>query len=227
VSALEGTTVIVPARDEAAAIGVVVRELRTLGPDRLIVVDNASRDGTADVARAAGADVVRERRAGYGWACLAGMRAAGDAPLVAFIDGDGSFSAADLASLAALVRAGEADLSLGARPGGAMGWHQRAGNAVTLSLLRGWYGVTTPDIAPLRAIRGDLLRSLQLTGSRYAWLIEMLARTARAGARIASCPVTYRERLGGTSKVSGTARGSVLAGLDFGHALVANRRWSP
>lgn len=224
-SALGRAAVVVPARDEATTIAGVVRELGSAGAMRIIVVDNGSADGTAEIAQAAGAEVVRADAPGYGYACAAGVRAAGNAELIGFIDGDGSFDAADLAELAQLVASGEVDLALGARRGSALALHQRAGNGLVLALLRLCYGVALPDIAPLRVARTDLLAQLEMRGSRYAWLVEMLAKAARRGSRIAVVPVSYGPRRGGASKVSGTLRGSALAGFDFLRALVKFRRW--
>jgi glycosyltransferase involved in cell wall biosynthesis len=226
VKALARTSVIVPARDESAAIAHVVRELRRAGAAKVIVVDNGSRDDTSARARDAGADVVLARRRGYGWACLAGLRAAAESELIGFIDGDGSFAAGDLARLANVVACGQAELALGARSGPLVeAVHQRVGNAIVLALLRSLYGVSLADVAPLRVVRMDLLRDLEMRGSRYAWLVEMLAKAARRRARIAVLPVEYNPRRGGTSKVSGSPRSSVLAGLDFIDALFRFRRW--
>ena len=225
IDSLADTTVVVPARDEAAAIGGVVRALRALGAARVIVVDDASHDGTAAEARAAGAEVVTANGRGYGWACHAGVSVADDAPIVAFIDGDGSFDPTDLVALARMVR-GRADLAVGTRDRArAMPLHQRLGNAFTLALLRALYGLSLRDIAPLRAIRRGSLDRLEMRPSRYAWLVEMLAKGARRRLRIVALPVRYGPRVGGVSKVSGSARGSTLAGLDFLGALLAYRRW--
>ena len=223
---LARTSVIVPCRDESAAVRAVVADVRAAGAADVIVVDNGSSDQTATVAARAGARVVREERHGYGWACLAGVRAARDAEIVAFIDGDGSFAAADLARLAALVAGDDADLALGARATGAgFPIHQRAGNAITLALLRLLYGLALTDLAPLRVIRGELLRSIDMNGSRYAWIVEMLCKAARRRARIAALPISYGPRRGGRSKVSGSLRGSLFAGADFLHALWQFRAW--
>ncbi|MDQ6858715.1 MAG: glycosyltransferase family 2 protein [Chloroflexota bacterium] len=222
---LRDTTVIVPARDEAGSIGDVIDGLRALGVRHVIVVDDASRDGTARVARAAGAEVVRSAGRGYGWACHTGVAAANGALIVAFIDGDGSFDPRDLAELVTLIRSG-ADLAVGTRSQrSAMPLHQNVGNAVTLALLRALYGVSLRDIAPLRAITGEALTRLEMRPTRYAWLVEMLAKASRCDLRIATRPVHYGRRIAGTSKVSGSARGSLLAGLDFVGALIAYRRW--
>lgn len=223
---LARTSVIVPCRDESAAVGAVVAGLRAAGAREVIVVDNGSRDETATVAARAGARVVREERQGYGWACLAGARAVPDAEIVAFMDGDGSFAAADLARLTALVVCDDADLALGARrTGAALPVHQRAGNAVTLALLYLLYGLALADLSPLRVVRGELLRSLDMRGSRYAWLVEMLCKAVRRDARIAVVPISYAPRRGGRSKVTGSLRASLFVGGDFLRALWELRAW--
>lgn len=222
---LADAMIIVPARDEAVAIGAVVRSLRALGAARVIVVDDASGDGTATAARAAGAEVVLAEGRGYGWACHAGAAIVDRSPIVGFIDGDGSFDAEDLASLVRLVREG-ADLAVGSRDRTrTMPLHQRLGNGVTLALLRGLYGLSLGDIAPLRAIRRDALDGLEMRPSRYAWLVEMLAKAARRRLSVVARPVRYGPRVGGVSKVSGSPRGSALAGIDFLGALLRYRRW--
>ncbi|MDP9245889.1 MAG: glycosyltransferase family 2 protein [Chloroflexota bacterium] len=222
---LADTTVIIPARNEAAAIAGVVRSVRALGPARVIVVDDASTDATAAEARRTGADVVPSRGRGYGWACHAGAAAVDGSRIVAFIDGDGSFDPGDLASLAQLVRDG-ADLAVGTRiHARAMPLHQRLGNGLTLALLRVLYGLRLGDIAPLRAIRVDALERLEMRPTRYAWLVEMLAKAARRRLHIVALPVRYGPRIGGVSKVSGSPRGSLLAGIDFLGALLLYRHW--
>jgi len=224
-SPLADTAVIIPARNEAAAIAAVVRSVRALGPARIVVVDDASTDATADEARGAGAEVVPSRGRGYGRACSTGAAAVDGSRIVAFIDGDGSFDPEDLASLAQLVR-DDADLALGTRVRTlAMPLHQRLGNALTLALLRTLYGLGLDDIAPLRAIRVDALERLAMRPTRYAWLVEMLAKAARRRLRIVAVPVHYGPRIGGVSKVSGSPRGSLLAGIDFLGALLWYRRW--
>ena len=222
---LADTRVVIPARNEVAAIGAVVRSVRLLGAARVIVADDASDDGTAAEARSAGAEVVASGGRGYGWACHAGAAAADRSQIVGFIDGDGSFDPRDLASLAQLIRNG-ADLALGMRDRTLrMPLHQRLGNGLTLALLRVLYGLSIGDIAPLRAIRVDALDRLDMRPTRYAWLVEMLAKAARRRLCIVAVPVRYGPRLGGVSKVSGSPRGSLLAGIDFLGALLSYRRW--
>jgi glycosyltransferase involved in cell wall biosynthesis len=136
-AALGRVTVIVPARDEEAAIGGVVTEVSDAGAKRIIVVDNGSRDATAARARQAGALVVAAPQPGYGWACLSGIEAARGDELIGFIDGDGSFHARDLERLAVVALRGGADLVLGVRSGTrAAALHQRIGNGLVLALFR-------------------------------------------------------------------------------------------
>jgi glycosyltransferase involved in cell wall biosynthesis len=224
-------TLIVPARDEEAAIGAVLAAVPA-GVSRVVVVDNGSRDRTAAAARAAGAEVVTEPRPGYGWACLAGARAAPDAATYAFCDGDGSFDLGELTSLLEPLRCGLAELALGMRvaelrEAGAMPPHQGVGNQLALRLLAALHGVRLADVGPFRAIDGVLLRGLRLGGSRYAWQMEMTVRALRAGARLATVPVHYRRRRGGSSKVGGRLVPSLLAGAEIMAAVVAGRLWQP
>jgi glycosyltransferase involved in cell wall biosynthesis len=212
---------IIPALDEEAAIGAVVRAVpRELVAD-LIVVDNGSTDRTAATARAAGARVVVESRRGYGAACWAGIQALGpDIAIVAFLDGDGSQDPAELPRLLAPIVAGEADLVLGARRFDAAaaaehGRHAVMGTRVVARLL-GWrLGLALRDLGPFRAIRRDALLALGLRDRGFGWPVEMVARAARAGLRIAEVEVSQRPRRGGRSKVAGTVTGSLRAGWRF------------
>lgn len=225
---------IIPALNEAGAIGGVVAAVPPGLVDRIIVVDNGSTDDTAGAARAAGAEVVVEARRGYGWACRAGTLAAADAAIVAFLDGDGSFDPRELPRLINPVRDGYADLALGSRtlgPGGAVAVlpHARFGNWLTSTLMRRLYGIHVTDLGPMRAIRRDLLLSFAMQEMMYGWPTEMMVKAARHGARIVEAPVRYRARVAGQSKVSGTLKGSVRAGYQIlrttlRHALTPTSR---
>ena len=209
-------TAIIPALDEEGAIAQTVGALdRTLVQD-VIVVDNGSRDRTGERAAAAGARVITEPRRGYGSACLAGVRAATGADVLVFLDGDGSDVPEDLPRLLSPLQRGEADLvlgsrALGRREPGSLTPHQIWGNRVVLALLRLLYGVRLTDCGPFRAIRAEGLARLGMEHPTYGWPIEMVAKAARRGLRIAEVPVDYRRRIG-RSKVAGTVRGSLLAG---------------
>ncbi|MDB5113357.1 MAG: Dolichol phosphate mannosyltransferase or dolichol phosphate beta glucosyltrandferase [Chloroflexi bacterium] len=225
--ALHRCTVIIPALDEAGAIAGVVRGVPAGLHADVLVVDNGSRDGTADAAAAAGARVVREPRRGYGRACHTGVDASPDATVVVFIDGDGSMPPEEIGALVAPIVEGRADLVCGSRTArreaGSMPAHQALGNRLALLLLRRLYGVRLTDLGPYRAVRGELLRELGMRPSRFAWPAEMLARAARRRARIVEVEVGYRRRRAGASKVGGSLRGSLGAGLGIVGALLWRR----
>jgi glycosyltransferase involved in cell wall biosynthesis len=220
-------SVVIPARDEAGAIGAVVAAARRIVDGEVVVVDNGSRDGTGAVALAAGARVVRETRRGYGFACLAGVAALPSAEVVVFVDGDGSMLPADIPLLVAPIVDGAADVVCGSRvalgDAGSMPRHQALGNRVALLLLRCLYGVRLTDLGPYRAVRGSTLRALAMPGSRFAWPAQLLARAARRGARIVEVDVGYRQRAAGRSKVSGSVRGSLEAGAGIVGTLLWQR----
>jgi glycosyltransferase involved in cell wall biosynthesis len=212
-------TVVVPALDEAGNIAAVVTALLAEPVDRVVVVDNGSTDDTAAVARAAGADVITETRRGYGFACAAGTRAAFESgsQVVVYIDADQSSLASEIGRLLGPLASGEADLVLGSRTlgtveAGAMGVHQRFGNWLTAAIMRRLYRVSVTDLGPYRAIRADLLQSLAMSEMTFGWPTEMMVKSARRGARIIEVPVTWRTRNAGESKVSGTIKGTILAG---------------
>lgn len=209
--------VILPARDEAAALPLV---LAALPPGFVpLVVDNGSTDGTADVAQGLGARVVREPVPGFGSACFAGLSAA-RTDIVAFMDADDSFNPADLPRVAAAVVSGRADLVLGARRPGSAGWpgHARVANRVLVRLLRRRVGIRLRDLGPMRVARRSALLDLDLRDRRSGWPLEMVIRAHRAGWRIEEVDVDYRPRVG-RSKVTGTVRGTVTAVADMSRLL--------
>lgn len=222
--------VIIPCLDEEPAIGQIVAALRRSldARDRVIVVDNGSRDRTAEVALAAGAEVVAEPRRGYGRACLAGVRAAGDG-IAVFLDGDGADHPEDLSRVVSPVRAGSADLVVGARrdrESGSMTALQRFGNRLATSLIGWTCGAEVTDLGPMRAIRVDTLLALEPHAGTYGWSTEMTVKALRAGYRYVEIPVRYRRRIG-VSKVSGTVSGSVRAGVRILWTAVRWSRWRP
>lgn len=210
--------VIIPARNEEIPLPGVLDEIPAGVADVVIVVDNGSTDRTAEVARQAGAVVVGEPRAGYGYACAAGVRVALDegAEVLVFLDADGSFDPGQMLDLLVPIEAGEAGLVLGSRPAGgmergAMPPHARFGNWLVARLMGLLYGLQVSDLGPYRAIRMDLLSRLGMREVTYGWPTEMMVKAACVDARVVEVPVRYRLRRGGRSKVSGTVRGTILA----------------
>ena len=181
-----------------------------------LVVDNNSTDGTAEVARRCGAQVVEEARPGYGAAVHAGMLAA-STPIVAVLDGDGSMDPRELPKLVDELRGG-ADMAVGRRrplPGVRWPWHARLGNQVVCWRLRTRHGIPVHDIAPMRVARRDALVGLGVEDRRSGYPLELLVRAAAAGWVIAEQDIAYGSRTGGKSKVSGSLRGSFFAVVDF------------
>jgi glycosyltransferase involved in cell wall biosynthesis len=205
--------VILPVLDEAAAIPTVVRGLPA--GFRPIVVDNGSSDGSAEVARRAGARVVTEPRRGFGAACWAGLDAA-TTDVVAFMDCDGSLLGADLDRVTAPIVRSEADLVLGARQPQPGSWpgHARVANALLARHLRRRWELPLTDLGPMRAGRRRELLALGLVDRRFGWPLEMVLRASRAGWRIAEVEVDYWPRVG-RSKVTGTIRGTGRAVADM------------
>ncbi|MFL6520988.1 MAG: glycosyltransferase family 2 protein [Chthoniobacterales bacterium] len=211
--------VIIPALNEEEPIAAVVRDCLTTGlPAEVIVVDNGSTDRTSDRAAAAGAKVVLEPTPGYGRACAAGVRAlSADCDLVVFLDGDGSDCPEFMRELVEPVQRGEHDFVIGSRTRGkrepgSMNFQQVFAGRVAGWLLGLMYGVRYTDMCPFRAIRRDALEKLGMKELTYGWNLEMQMRAARVRLRILEVPVNHRCRTGGESKVSGTLRGTFVAG---------------
>jgi len=218
---------IIPALDEAAVIGTVVRAISRELVHEVIVVDNGSHDGTGAVAQAAGATVVQEPQRGYGSACLAGARAARQADVLVFLDGDGSDDPAEMPRVLQPILDGQADLVLGSRTAGqgdqsGLTPQQRVGNRVVTSLVRLLYGLALTDIGPFRAITASAFGALDMGHKTYGWPVEMVVKAAKKGYRIAEVPVSCHKRIG-RSKVAGTVKGSLLAGY---HLLVTTLRYA-
>jgi len=211
-------SVVIPALNEEEPIGDVVRAIPREIASEVIVVDNGSTDRTAEVARAVGARVVAEPRRGYGRACRAGVDAVSkNAEIVVFLDGDGSDCPELMSRLVDPISEGAYDFVIGSRTRGrrekgSMNFQQVFAGRLAGWALRALYGVRYTDMCPFRAIRRDALERLDMREETYGWNLEMQMRAARAGLRILEVPVDHRRRAGGESKVSGTLRGTLLAG---------------
>ncbi len=220
---LSRVAAVIPARNEAPSVGRVVAALVAAGVGRVVVADNGSTDATAAVARAAGADVISEPVAGYGRACLAGLRRVADGPLpaaVVFLDADASDDPADLPAVVGPVLAGTADLVVGSRvrgqragrvERGALLPQARWGNTLACALMRLRWGARFTDLGPFRAVGYDALASLGMADEAFGWTVEMQVRAVRAGLRCGEVAVGYRRRVG-KSQITGTVSGTVRAG---------------
>lgn len=225
-------TVVLPARDEAGALpGVLGR----IPPGyEVVVVDNASTDDTADVARRLGARVVYEHIPGYGAATHAGLLAV-RTDIVCFLDSDGSVDPRELPAMVALLEgtqdSGESsatgsdqrlDLVVGRRRptgAGAWPWHARAGNTVLATRLRRRTGIPVHDLGSVRVTRTVALLELGVQDRRFGYPIELLVRAARAGWQVREVDVAYAPRTAGRSKVTGSIRGTARALRDFAAAM--------
>lgn len=232
--------VVIPALNEAEAIPEVLRAIPAW-VDQVVVADNGSTDATAARARQAGATVVYEPQPGYGAACLAGIDEVARADLaraeaamadgamadgagaavtktdiIVFLDGDNSDYPEEMARLVDPIAHNEADMVLGSRvtgerEAGSLMPQQRFGNWLATTLIHLIWRQRYTDLGPFRAIDVAKLNALSMADRNYGWTVEMQIRAIEEGLRIQEVPVSYRCRIG-TSKVSGTVRGTVLAG---------------
>ncbi|MGI8757722.1 MAG: glycosyltransferase family 2 protein [Acidimicrobiales bacterium] len=212
--------VVIPVLDEAAALPALLAAMPV--GYRPMVVDNGSKDGSGDVARALGAEVVTEARRGFGAACWAGLVASDPSDgVVCFMDGDGSLDPGELSQVAGPVLDGAADLVLGARrPTSLAAWpvHARLANAALAWELRRRTGLALSDLGPMRAASRDRLVALGILDRRFGWPLEMVLRASSAGWRLVEVPVAYRARTG-RSKVTGTVAGTLRTVADMTRAL--------
>ena len=211
--------VIIPALNEEEAIARVIADIPE-SVTEVIVIDNGSTDRTPEVARRAGATVLKESRAGYGYACLKGITYLKDqqqnGDIIVFLDGDYSDYPEELTSLVAPIEKGDYDLVIGTRNNpllqkGALTPQQRFGNALATRLMALLYGGKYSDLGPFRAISFDALDQLNMQDKTYGWTVEMQLKALKYQLRYTEVPVNYRPRIG-ESKVSGTLKGTIMAG---------------
>ncbi|MBV9230488.1 MAG: glycosyltransferase family 2 protein [Chloroflexi bacterium] len=214
----EKVAIVIPALNEETALQHLLAEIPEDSAQWIIVVDNGSTDGTADVARNAGAIVASEPIRGYGRACLKGLRTATSlgAEIIIFMDGDGSDDPADLSLMLSPVSEGRTDFAIGSRVSkrserGAIPPQARLGNWLVSRMIHTLYGVSLHDIGSFRVIRCSALEALQMREMTFGWPVEMLVKAARAKYRILEVPIHYRRRSHGRSKVAGTVVGSIKA----------------
>ena len=214
--------IIIPAYNEEASIGLVLGDIPKELVRYILVCNNASTDRTAAVAKAAGATVVDQPQKGYGSACLAGLAFLENLPeaeqpdIVVFLDGDYSDHPEELPLLLTPILEEDKDLvigsrALGQRQKGAMMPQQVFGNWLATTLIKGFYGITFTDLGPFRAIRWSALQAIEMADPDFGWTVEMQVKAAKNKLKCTEVPVTYRRRVG-VSKVSGTIRGTIMAG---------------
>ncbi|WNJ16219.1 glycosyltransferase family 2 protein [Pontibacter sp. G13] len=214
--------VLIPAYNEAESIGFVLRDIPKDLVQETVVISNASTDDTESNAEAGGATVLREPRMGYGNACLAGIAYLKQLPpdqqpdIVVFLDGDYSDHPEEMATLLEPIWTGGMDMvigsrALGARESGSMQPQQIFGNWLATTLIKWIYRVEFSDLGPFRAIRFDKLLQIGMVDQTYGWTVEMQVKAAKQGLACTEVPVSYRRRIG-VSKVSGTVKGTIMAG---------------
>lgn len=233
-----GVVAVIPARNEEEAVATAVEAVAPGLAERVVVVDNASTDRTAEVARKAGAHVVMEPTPGYGRACLAALaHVDADAPhprVILFLDADHRHDMEELQAVVTPVVDGEVDLVLGVRTGSASGAAAgrrpplaRWGTSVILAVVRALHGVRFRDLPPVRAIGFQALKGLRMDDPHFGWTLQMQIRAHRAGLAVREVDLEHRERSQGRSKISGSLTASVRAGLRMIRVALGERRWSP
>lgn len=222
-------SIIIPAFNEEQSIGKVVSALPQNLLSDIIVVNNGSTDRTEEFAKAAGATVLNEDRKGYGWACLKGIAFCRDlkTDIIVFMDGDFSDYPEEIPLLITPILEDKMDFVLGSRVAGerekgSLTPQQVFGNWLATRLVHLFYGTRFTDLGPFRAIRTDALEKLNMQDKTYGWTIEMQIKAAKKKLRFCEVPVNYKKRIG-KSKVSGTVKGTLLAGIKIIFAVVKYR----
>lgn len=219
--------VVIPALNEEKSIGLVIAEIPAW-VDEIVVADNGSSDETIARARKAGARVVTELERGYGAACQKGLGALEPADIVVFLDADYSDDPREMGGLVDPILSDDVELVIGSRvtgraERGALLPQQRFGNWLACRLIRYFFGASFTDLGPFRAIRNDSLKRLAMKDRAFGWTVEMQIKAAQHRLRILEVPVSYRHRVG-VSKISGTVRGTILAGITILRTIVGSAR---
>jgi glycosyltransferase involved in cell wall biosynthesis len=212
--------VIIPALNEENAISKVIKEIPEF-VDEIIVIDNGSNDNTSVVAKEFGATVLHEIKKGYGYACLKGLNYIRNlkdrTDVIVFLDGDYSDYPNQMSKLISPIIYDNFDFVLGSRKQilsekGAMNSHQIFGNWLATTLMSLLFKSKFTDLGPFRAIKYDVLKKLNMCDKTYGWTVEMQLKILKHKYKYLEVPVKYRNRIG-VSKVSGTLKGSIFAGI--------------
>ena len=210
---------VIPALNEADAIGNVLRDVPAW-VDQIVVADNGSEDDTVKIARSMGAITVNASPRGYGAACLAGITRLEQVDIIAFVDGDYSDYPDQIDRIIDPIATQKADMVIGSRvlgnlDKGALTLPQRFGNWLACFLINLFWGVKYTDLGPFRAITSEALKKINMRDKAFGWTVEMQLRAIQEKLNIKEVAVDYRNRIG-HSKISGTIRGTILAG----HAIL-------
>ena len=212
-------SVVIPAFNEEQSIGKVVNDISRDIVKHVIVVNNNSTDNTVEIARKAGAIVLDEPRKGYGWACLKGIEKCKTlkTDIIVFLDGDYSDYPEEIALVIAPIIEQDMDMVigsrvLGVRERGSLMPQQIFGNWLATKLIRLFYHAKFTDLGPFRAMKFESLEKLKMADKTYGWTIEMQIKAAKQNMRFCEVAVNYKRRIG-KSKVSGTIKGTLLAGI--------------
>ncbi len=217
--------VIIPAYNEEGSIANVINDIPNI-VDEIIVISNNSTDKTEENALKAGATVLQESRKGYGYACLKGMKYIASTSLsdqeekpdiIVFLDGDYSDYPEQLTELVAPIINNDIDFVIGARvkelrETGSMTPQQVFGNWLATFLMKLFFGAKFTDLGPFRAIKYQKLLQLEMEDKTYGWTVEMQLKAIKQKFSYIEIPMKYRNRIG-VSKVSGTVKGSIFAGV--------------
>jgi glycosyltransferase involved in cell wall biosynthesis len=219
--------VIIPAFNEQDSIQLVLKDIPSDLVREVVVVNNNSTDETSKLAKEAGATVLSENKKGYGHACLKGIQylisKEKKPDIIVFLDADYSDHPEEMPRVVAPILQNNYDFvigsrSLGNREKGSMTPQQVFGNWLATSLMRLLYGTNFTDLGPFRAIKFDSLTEIGMQDKTYGWTIEMQLKAAKKGLRYCEVPVSYRRRIG-VSKVSGTVKGTIMAGIKIIYAI--------
>ncbi len=212
--------VIIPAYNEQDSIGLVINDIPSIVHE-VIVVSNASTDKTDEIARKAGATVLRENTPGYGNACLKGMEYVANSSdateILVFLDGDYSDYPEQLIEIIKPIIEENYDMVIGARDkrfreSGSMTGPQIFGNWLATTLMRLFFRARFTDLGPFRAMKYSSLLELHMEDKTYGWTVEMQLKVLKKKMKYIEVPVKYRNRIG-ISKVSGTVKGAIFAGI--------------
>jgi len=217
---MKNIKVIIPAYNEEKAIANVIKEIPN-SVNEVIVISNNSTDNTIKVATEAGATVLSESRKGYGYACLKGMEYISTLEIkpdiVVFLDGDYSDYPEELTKIIAPILENNIDFVVGSRVASLREKHsmtpqQIFGNWLATTLMKIFFKATFTDLGPFRAIKYEKLLALKMEDKTYGWTVEMQLKVLKQKMSYLEIPVRYKNRIG-VSKVSGTVKGSVMAGI--------------